>query len=160
MKLIIIIKLGGGMEDQKVMFDRYLKSKNLKLTEQRLLILEAVFDLHIHFTVESLYDYMKIQYKDKSSEVSIPTIYRTLPLLMESGLIRKADSSREKDSYEHIYGHLNHVHITCKLCDKLIEEEDTEGLFKEIIKITNKYGFQIDDFSLSIRGECGECQKK
>jgi len=156
LKLIIILSHGGMVENYKDIFDKYLRSKKLKLTDQRLVILEVVFSLHEHFNVESLHEYIK---KKTKSNISIPTIYRTIPLLIDCGLIKKADFSNEKDSFEHTFGHPEHVHIICKLCHKLIEEEDTHGVETEIKKITSKYRFKIADYKLSIEGTCASCLK-
>ena len=146
------------MDSYKSIFDEHLRSKNLKMTEQRLLILETVFSLHEHFTVELLYDLLK--QNNASPEVSLSTVYRTIPLLVECGLVAKVGTLNDKDSFEHTYGHPLHVHIVCKSCDSIIEEDETKGIFKEIKKIINKYDFQIDDFSLTIKGVCDACRKK
>lgn len=148
------------MNNHKVIFEKYLKSQNLKLTEQRLIVLNAVFAIHEHFSVESLYDYLKNNSDEKYNDVSIPTIYRTLPLLINSGLIKSSGIINERENYEHIYGHPRHIHIVCKQCNKIIEEEDTKSLFKQIKKISDKYEFSVDDFNLSIKGVCNECKQK
>ena len=151
------------MKCYKDIFENYLSSKNLKLTNQRLVILNSIFDLHEHFTVESLYEYISLEVKDRVSEakdVSIPTIYRTIPMLIDCGFIKVVGFLDDKVAYEHTYGHPQHIHLTCSKCKKVIEDDETRKLYLRIKKITDKYNFWFDDYNLSIKGECCECRKK
>ena len=144
------------MENYNAIFESHLRLKQLKFTEQRSRILEGIFDLHEHFTVESLYDYLK---EKGVSDVSIPTIYRTLPLLVECGLVKIVDVLHGRECYEHTYGHPKHIHITCTSCGLIIEDENTKNIYSQIKKISDVYDFRIDDFNLSIKGKCHECRK-
>ena len=150
---------GVCMENYKEIFEEKLKEKRLRFTKQRMVLLDAIFSLHEHFTVESLYGYIKDNELYNKSMVSVPTIYRNLPLLMECGLIKKADISDDKDIYEHTYGHPLHVHIVCNVCKKVIEEDDTRGLYRYIKKLAEKHHFNLDDYCLSAKGICKECEK-
>ena len=98
------------MKKEKELYRDFLKSKNLKLTKPRLIIMEAVFENHEHFNVDDLYE----QIKKKHKNVSRATIYRTVPLLVESGLIKQSLRCESKDIYEHTYGHENHLHFICE----------------------------------------------
>jgi len=150
------------MKCYKDIFENYLISKNLKFTSQRRAILNAAFDLHKHFTVESLYDYLKNT--DSANpvvlDVSMTTIYRTIPMLIDSGLVKVAGNINGKESFEHTFGHPFHIHITCISCGYFVETEDTTILFRTLKKITDQYDFKITDFSLSVKGKCHECRKK
>ena len=146
------------MDNYQEIFEDYLNTKNLKLTSPRLMVLDAVFEIHEHFTAESLYLYFRE--KQMQEEVSLPTIYRTLPLLIDCGLVKLAGVASGKESYEHVYGHPRHIHLICNLCGMVIEEEDTQKIYNTITKITQKHHFRIDDYSLSIRGTCDDCRKK
>lgn len=144
----------GNSEVNK--FKGYLRSKGLKFTFERRIILETIFSLHNHFDVEDLY--RKIE-KRIGERISLATIYRTLPLLVESGLIREALKCQERGVYEHIWGHKHHDHIICINCGKVIEftDEDIEKLQEKVCK---KFNFKPMEHRLGIRGYCGECQKK
>ena len=85
------------MKKEKELYREFLQSKNLKLTKPRLIIMEAVFENHEHFNVDDLYE----QIKKKHKNVSRATIYRTVPLLVESGLIKQSLRCESKDIYEH-----------------------------------------------------------
>jgi Fur family ferric uptake transcriptional regulator len=136
-------------------FKSYLKKKGLKFTPERKLILKEIFSLHKHFDVEDLFG--RLRKKDK--RISRATIYRTLPLLVQSGLIREALRRRDKVYYEHIFGHRHHDHLVCVKCGKTVEYVD-----KRIGKLQNevcrKYGFRSVEHRLGIKGYCRKCQDK
>jgi len=136
-------------------FRDHLKRKELKFTPERGLILKKVFSLHKHFDVEELF--RKLRKKDRT--ISRATIYRTLPLLLESGLIREALRCRGRVYYEHIFGHPHHDHLVCIECGKIIEFKN-EKLEKLQDGICRKYGFKPIEHRLGIKGYCRRCQKK
>lgn len=147
------------MDNHKDVFEEYLKSKDLKLTSKRLKILNAVFENHGHFSVESLFN--EIQNQNTDGEiVSRATIYRTIPLLIEANLIKVSEKISETENYEHIYGHPKHAHLVCIKCNKIIEEDEDKQMKKALKAIAQKFDFKISDFNICIKGECRECQSK
>lgn len=140
--------------DYKEVFTRYLNSQGLRLTTSRELILEAVFATHSHFDVEKLYESLK---EDKK-KVSRATIYRTIPYLLNAGLIRKSFCDDQREEYEHIYGHPNHLHLQCVICGRIVEQSDKE-IEAAIEKIAKHHVFTIRDYSLGIKGLCSLCRK-
>ncbi len=139
--------------DYRKVFVRYLQSHDLKLTRSREAILDAVFATHSHFDAEQLYLWMR---EDKKN-VSRATIYRTLPYLVHSGLIRKSLCDEHREEYEHIYGHPNHFHLQCSSCGRIIEQSDEE-LEKLIKRLAKNNGFSLQDYSIGIKGRCSLCQ--
>lgn len=133
-------------------FKEYVSSKGLKFTPERNDILKEAFASHRHFNAETLYEKLRM----KSKNISLATIYRTLPLLLESGLIKETLRSEEKINYEHAYGHGHHDHMLCLGCGKVIEFTDDriEQLQKSICK---KYNFKAEDRKLSVKGYCPKC---
>lgn len=107
------------MEDFQALFSDFLARRGMKFTEPRRQILEAVFALHEHFNAEQLYD----KVRKLSAEVSLATVYRTLPLLVEAGLIQLSLRFSSRDVYEHIFGHPRHVHWVCSNCGSVQETE-------------------------------------
>lgn len=139
------------MEHRRI-FTNYLQERGLRLTKVRELILEAVFATHSHFDAEELYDSLKGQ------AVSRATVYRTMPLLVDSGLVKKSMFGLDKEKYEHIYGHPNHFHIICKKCGRVIEQID-KNLEMSIMEITDRNGFTYEDYHLKISGICSLCKE-
>src|SRR6187200_3641717 len=126
-------------ESAKDKFMKFLAQKNLRITTQRQLIIDTVFSTEEHFTAEQLLEWSRA--KDKS--VSRATVYRTLPLLTESGLVREMDFGKDYKFYDPNYAdHPNHSHIICQDCDKIVEFESKkiEQLENEI---SHKLGFAV-----------------
>ncbi len=140
------------MEKEKEIFKKYLFDKGLKLTPERELILKEVFSRHDHFDAETLFR----DFYEKGENVSRATIYRTLPLLVESGLVQEAMRCGERVCYEHIYGHKSHGHLVCVKCGRIIEFENDE--LEEIKKeVCGRYGFKPTEFRFAVKGYCKDC---
>jgi Fur family ferric uptake transcriptional regulator len=142
------------MVTKESVFESHLKARGLKLTPQRKAILEEVFASHKHFDIEELFASLR----NKGKRISRATIYRTLPLLVESNLIKEAFRCQEKVSYEHIFGHNHHDHMICIRCGRVIEfrEERIEKLQEEVCQ---QYDFKPTEHRLGIRGYCKRCKQ-
>ncbi len=125
------------------------------MTAQRMAIIDTVFSTNEHFTAEQLLDWSRK--RDKS--VSRATVYRTLPLLTESDLVREMDFGKEFKFYDPNYAdHPNHNHIICKDCDKIVEfESDKIAALEE--EIVHKLGFSVDSERLQITASCDTLKK-
>ncbi|MCK4240437.1 MAG: transcriptional repressor, partial [Candidatus Atribacteria bacterium] len=139
-------------EDQK--FEEFLKSKESKYTSERKLILKAILSFHKHFDVEELFERLRKQ----GNYVSRATIYRTIPLLLQSGLITETFRCQDKISYEDIFNKKHHDHLFCIKCGKIIEffNKEIEKLQGEVCK---KYKFKPLEHRLGIKGYCEDCYK-
>ena len=139
----------------KQRFMEFLEQKNLRLTAQRQAIIETVFSTHQHFTAEQLLEWSR--QKDKS--VSRATVYRTLPLLTESGLVREMDFGKDYKFYDPNYAeHPHHNHIICQDCEKIVEFE-SEKIEKLETEISNRLGFSLKSHRLQITASCEELKK-
>src|SRR6266446_7120031 len=136
-------------------FLKFLEQKNLRVTAQRQVIVETVFSTDQHFTAEQLLAWSRR--RDKS--VSRATVYRTLPLLTESGLVREMDFGKDYKFYDPNYAaHPNHNHIICNDCEKIVEFE-SDKIEKLESEITRRLGFSIKTQRLQITGSCEELKK-
>jgi len=142
------------MRTKEEIFRNYLREKGLKFTPERQVILERIFSLHRHFDVDQLYEILR----KEGEYISRATIYRILPLLVESDLIKEVFRCQGRANYEHTFGHEHHDHMLCIKCGKVIEfkEEKIEELQAAICK---RYGFNPVEHRLSIRGYCKRCSK-
>lgn len=144
---------GLHMEEVSIVFEGFLRQKSLKLTRPRRLILEAVFATHKHFSAESLFADIR---KDHPG-VSLTTVYRTLPLLVEAGLVHPALRTADSEFYEHVWGHPKHLHLLCRKCGCLCEA-DSDELRPLLTKFAKKNGFELKDYTISIQGVCSSCE--
>ena len=135
-------------------FQNFLGEKGLKLTKERTAVLKEVFSFHGHFDPENLY----LRIKESGSKASRASVYRTLNLLVESGLVEKVTRTEKGNVYEHTFGHTHHDHMICDLCGSITEfySEKLENLQKEICIANNFIG---RSHTLEIRGYCAECKK-
>jgi len=141
--------------EAKKRFMEFLGGKNLRITSQRQAIIETVFSTEEHFTAEQLLEWSRK--RDKS--VSRATVYRTLPLLTESGLVREMDFGKDHKFYDPNYAdHPNHNHIICQDCEKIVEFE-SEKIAQIEDEITHKLGFSVKTQRLQITGTCDELKK-
>lgn len=143
------------MKTYEKQFKTYLKEKKLKLTPERKTVLRAILSFRGHFDVDMLYEKLRAEGKI----LSRATIYRAMPLFLESGFIREILHCRGKASYEHIFGHEHHDHMLCIKCGRFIEFKD-DRIEKLQNEVCRKYGFEPVEHRLGIRGYCRECRKK
>jgi Fur family ferric uptake transcriptional regulator len=134
-------------------FSEYLERKGLKKTPERSMVLEAVLSMARHFDADLLHEALKRGGK----RISRASVYRTIPLLIESGLIRESVGSQNTAQYEYALGQDHHDHLVCIRCGKVIEfrVDKIERLQDETCK---KYGFTYLDHELKITGLCRECE--
>lgn len=144
-----------GKTAAKQKFMDFLESKNLRITAQRQAIIDSVFNTEEHFTADQLLAWAR----EKDQSVSRATVYRTLPLLTESGLVREMDFGKDYKFYDPNYAeHPHHSHIICGDCEKIVEFE-SEKIEKLEDEISQKLGFSVKTQRLQITGTC-EAMKK
>ena len=133
----------------------FLAQKNLRLTGPRRAIIEAVFNTERHFTADELLAWARR--RDKS--VSRATVYRTLPLLTESGLVREMDFGKDHKVYDPNYAERpHHNHIICQDCGKIVEFE-SQKIEELEDEISRQLGFSVSAHRLQITATCEEFRK-
>jgi Fur family transcriptional regulator, ferric uptake regulator len=139
---------------ESIIFKKFLGENGLKFTKERIAVLREVFSFHNHFEPEHLF----LRIKGAGSKASRASVYRTLNLLVESGLVEKVARTEKGNVYEHTYGHTHHDHMVCDGCGGITEfySERMENLQKEICRGN---GFEGRSHTLEIRGYCAECRK-
>jgi Fur family ferric uptake transcriptional regulator len=144
-----------GKLSAKARFLTFLEGKHLRMTSQRQAIIDTVFETEEHFTAEQLL----ILAREKDQSVSRATVYRTLPLLTESGLVRAVDFGKESTFYDPNYAdHPNHNHIICNDCDKIVEFESAK-IEKIESEISQRLGFSLKSQRVQITGDCEQLKR-
>ncbi|MDF2503170.1 MAG: fur [Clostridium sp.] len=134
-----------------------LKEKGYKLTPQRRAVLDTIIKSEgQHLTAEELYELVKVD----CPEIGLATVYRTVLLLEDLGVVCKLDLNDGCSRYELVHENENHQHhhLICTNCGKVIE---VEGDLLESLEhtIEEKYKFKIKNHSVKFYGLCSDCNK-
>lgn len=142
-------------------FKQLLKDNGLKVTNQRLLVLEALaLCPDRHLTAEEIYEMVKADYP----EIGLATVYRTIQILLDlhlidrinldDGFVRYEIGSVGRGTAKH-----HHHHLICRNCGKIFSFEDDllEELEEKIMETT---GFHVMDHEVKLYGYCAECGGK
>ncbi|ASW56926.1 Fur family transcriptional regulator [Plantactinospora sp. KBS50] len=127
-----------------------LRSRGLRLTAQRQLVLRAVHELG-HATPEQVHTAVR----GMAAGVNITTIYRTLELLERLGLVRHTHLSHGAPTY-HAADDDQHVHLVCRSCGT-VDDMDPELLRPVADRLLAERGFQVDIGHVALFGVCGNC---
>ena len=127
-----------------------LRGSGYRLTPQRELILRAVEELG-HATPDEVHAHVRV----RSSAVNVSTVYRTLEVLEELGLIRHAHLSDRAPTYHSVTDH-EHFHLVCRNCHK-VTSVDPDVLIPLRDRLHDELGFVVDTGHLTIFGHCTDC---
>jgi Fur family ferric uptake transcriptional regulator len=134
--------------------DAYMNKRRLRSTEQRRLIIDALFDSSEHVTLDGLLR----QVRAVDSRVGYATVYRTMKLLADSGIVQEHKFGDGFTRYELVDEQHHHDHLICLECGKISEFE--EPLIEELqTRIATRYGFQVKQHKHELYGVCADCQK-
>jgi Fur family ferric uptake transcriptional regulator len=136
-------------------FRAYLRDHNLPVTPQRLAVAEVVLLRDRHLSAEEIEQ--ELAAKDVS--VGTATVYRTLDVLVRSGLVVERDFGEGFKRYESARGIPQHEHLLCTVCGKVTEFRD-ERLERMTTLLAEALGFVRQRHRLVIYGICGECQRR
>ena len=127
-----------------------LRAGGYRLTPQRELVLTAVETLG-HATPDEVY----AEVRTHSSAINLSTVYRTLELLDELGLIHHAHLSDRAPTYHSARGH-EHSHLVCRGCRAVISVEAAD-MESALGPLADRHGFVPDYGHLTVFGTCADC---
>jgi Fur family transcriptional regulator, ferric uptake regulator len=133
-------------------FEEFLRQKDLRLTDARAAIVEAALARSGHYPIDDLIADLKA----RGIEGSKATVYRTLPLLAEAGILQAAIVGGDTRRYETTYGRDHHDHLICGRCGKVVEfgSEPLEMLQREV---AGRHGFRLEAHHHELVGTCPDC---
>lgn len=136
-------------------FRRYLREHNLPVTQQRETIAETVFFADEHLSVGDI----ERAVRDQGIQVGKATVYRTLDLLREAGVVQEHDFGEGFKRYEPLAAQSHHEHLLCIECGKVVEFS-SERFERMSALVAEEHGFRPHHHRLEIYGVCRECQRR
>lgn len=143
------------IESIKDKFVDYLRENSLKVTESRTEVLEAVIRSEDHFTAD---EFHRREFSENNT-VSRATVYRTLDVLEECGLIRKMVMRNGKAYYEKTIANTHHQHMICIECDKIMEFPG-DALIAQLNVLCEGEEFEVFCHDIKVHGICESCQEE
>ena len=136
------------------LFRRYLRDQGLPITPQREVVADLVFSTSGHLSVEDI----EAALKGGGERIGKATIYRTMEILVRSGLVKEHDFGEGFKRYEHLFGQKPvREHLICTECGKVSEIHSTE-LVRVQEEEARRHGFAPSRYRLQIYGVCANCQ--
>lgn len=141
----------GDSSDDRV-FKQMIRAMNLKVTGQRLAILQALHGGRSHITAQEVYEIISA----KDPEIGFATVYRFLRTLTEHGFVTEVRMGGLPARYE-LTPKSHHDHLTCIQCGKICEFSNSE-IEKLQEKMAVQFGFVLTSHVLELYGVCSHCQ--
>jgi Fur family ferric uptake transcriptional regulator len=136
------------------LFRRYLRDQGLPVTQQRESIAEVVFASSGQLSVEDI----EGKLRDTGERIGKATIYRTLEMLVRSGLVEEHDFGEGFKRYEHLFGQKPvREHLVCTECGKVSEIHHSDLIAMQE-DVARRHGFLPARYRLQIYGLCADCR--
>ena len=136
-------------------FRRHLRDHHQPVTRQRDLVAQVVFLSNDHPSVEGI----RRELRQRGERVGLATVYRTLDLLLESGLVRAHQFGEGFKRYEPVAADADHEHLICERCGQVVEFAH-ERLERMLPVLADEHGFQHRRHRVDIYGVCRECRQR
>lgn len=136
-------------------FRRYLREHHQPVTRQRDLVAQIVLLSGEHQSVEEI----RRRLLDRGEAVGTATVYRTLEVLLESGMVRAHDFGEGFKRYEPTPAQTHHEHLICERCGRVVEFQN-ERLERMLPIIADEHAFQHQRHRVEIYGVCRECRQR
>lgn len=134
-------------------------NRKVRFTKKRQSILDVLKSTDEHLTAEDIYFILK----RKNVRVGLATIYRTLDLFYQNGIVNRLNIGDGIIRYEYVdKGQVHHHHLVCIKCGKVIEyrdEEEKKFLESLADRIRERYGFLVLSHEIYLYGVCSGCNE-
>ena len=125
-----------------------LSEKGLKITPQRMSILEAIYSIN-HPTADDIINFIR----QKHSNIATGTVYKVLDTFVQKGLIKKITTDKDVIRYDGLLIHHHHLHNSDSEMIKDYIDEELDEILTEYFKKKRIENFKIEDISLQIKGK-------
>jgi Fur family ferric uptake transcriptional regulator len=133
--------------------DKYLANKGLKQTKQRKIVVSHFLHMNTHIEAEKLYD----RVRNEGHNIGLATIYRTLNLLHDAGLIQHSTFSDGRSVFELLRPGTHHDHLVCISCGKIEEFENSK--IEDLQRlVAEEFGYELFCHRLDLYGKCPTCR--
>ncbi|AOR24153.1 Fur family transcriptional regulator [Clostridium taeniosporum] len=144
--------------DKNISFYKSLiKKHGYKFTLQKRIILKEIINSSTHLSVKEIYD------RVKNKRIGITTIYRSLKVFNELGIVKEINVDGTNYYEIKIFsGDPLHIHFKCSKCNSIIDIEDKDlnlDYIKLNRKIEEKNNLEIDDLNIMLIGICSKCKE-
>jgi Fur family ferric uptake transcriptional regulator len=139
-------------EAERQQFIDFIRSRGMRVTSERLALLEEIYRQHGHIDAEEILAGLKAS----GQKVSRATVYRNLELLVECGLVQRQRLGRNRFLYEHVHAGQNHDHLACRDCGRVVEfvSPSIQAMLNEICRA---HGFSREARQIQIFSLCEAC---
>ena len=137
-----------------IAFEAFLREHNLPVTTQRLAIAEVVLTADTHLSADDVAGALRARGRNAGTA----TVYRTLDVLVESGLVVERDFGEGFRRFEPARDTPHHEHLLCTVCGRVVEFRD-ERLERMTTLHAEAHGYARQRHRLVIYGVCGDCQR-
>lgn len=137
----------------RIALTNYLSAKKMRCTPERFAILDKVAEFSHHFAIGELYGAIEAD----GYHVSLATIYNTISLLVDAGIVRRHHIDAGETQYE-LAGPVSHLHLICDKCGKVKEVRDAE--LASLIGGRAYSAFHAEWFRLYVHGTCNACLRR
>lgn len=142
------------MEDMVMVSERSLRRAGLRVTPQRRLVLRILARANSHLDANGIYERGRRQ----DEKLSLSTVYRTLTVLKETGIVRELHLDAEHHHYE-LDDQDEHSHLVCLDCGRIIEVDSTP--FRQAARDAGKiHGFVLASAQVELTGHCADCRRR
>jgi len=145
---------GAAAEQLFERFHRWLRERHLPVTRQRDLVARVVFTATEHLSVEGV----ERRLRERDEHVGTATVYRSLDVLVASGLVRAHDFGEGFRRFEPLLSPGQHGHLICSRCGR-VTEFSTERFERLLPIVADEEGFQHQAHRVEIRGICRNCRE-
>lgn len=145
------------MKDPKALFKEYCRRHGMRYTPERGVIIDEIYRKDGHFDIDGLF--LRIRTRNSGTKLAKGSIYRTIPHLLQAGLIRASLTEEGHICYEHTLGHDHHDHMKCIGCGRIFEFYE-KGIDRIQERLCERRHFKMLWHTHVIGGYCEGCQKR